>query len=311
VLEGMPFNGAAFTIVPGGVNIVESRFDQTISIEVEVENADGTGGFIWNADYNAAIDWTTWSGLGRGYKKDCAEVLPGDTVWTGWEYFIMQTGGMLGTGIYAGSELSLTHQPMNYFYGLQVGLGANNQNANYGASAWFYWSGELVVNGASQGMLGSSGDIMLDLDCVMPWTASYDYTVTDACGNETTFGYSMTNAAMSAPVDAGVSGEGAGHHPFDVSVGSDLKEPIRVTGLQPNPTNDISQLGFVVSSNMRLRIDLYDMAGQLVQELFDGNAMNNVEYFMAVDAQGLDAGMYQIRLTSDEYMAVKKLLVTQ
>jgi len=232
-------------------------------------------------------------------------------VWTGWEYFIMQTGGMLGTGIYAGSELSLTHQPMNYFYGLQVGLGANNQNANYGASAWFYWSGELVVNGASQGMLGSSGDIMLDLDCVMPWTASYDYTVTDACGNETTFGYSMTNAAMSAPVDAGVSGEGAGHHPFDVSVGSDLKEPIRVTGLQPNPTNDISQLGFVVSSNMRLRIDLYDMAGQLVQELFDGNAMNNVEYFMAVDAQGLDAGMYQIRLTSDEYMAVKKLLVTQ
>ena len=84
-----------------------------------------------------------------------------------------------------------------------------------------------------------------------------------------------------------------------------------MTGLQPNPTNDISQLGFVVSNNMRLRIDLYDMAGQLVQELFDGNAMNNVEYFMAVDAQGLDAGMYQIRLTSDEYMAVKKLLVTQ
>ncbi|MBL6645177.1 MAG: HYR domain-containing protein [Flavobacteriales bacterium] len=311
VLEGMPFNGAAFTIVPGGVNIVESRFDQTISIEVEVENADGTGGFIWNADYNAAIDWTTWTDLGRGYKKDCADVLPGASPWINWNYFVMQTGGMLGTGIYAGSELSLTHQPMNYYYGLQVGLGANNQNANYGASAWFYWSGELVVNGASQGMLGSSGDIMLDLDCVMPWTASYDYTVTDACGNETTFGYAMTNAAMSAPVDAGVSGEGAGHHPFDVSVGSDLKEPIRVTGLQPNPTNDISQLGFVVSSNMRLRIDLYDMAGQLVQELFDGNAMNNVEYFMAVDAQGLDAGMYQIRLTSDEYMAVKKLLVTQ
>ena len=33
----------------------------------------------------------------------------------------MQTGGMIGTGIYAGSELSLTHQPTNYFYGMQVG----------------------------------------------------------------------------------------------------------------------------------------------------------------------------------------------
>ena len=151
---------------------------------------------------------------------------------------------------------------------------------------------------------------MLDLDCVMPWTAAYDYTISDACGNSTTFGYSVSNAAMQ-PDAPSVSAEGSGHQPFDVSVGGDLKEPIRVTGLQPNPTNNVSQLGFVVSSNMRLRVDLYDMAGLLVQELYDGNAMNDVEYFMTVDAGELDAGMYQIRISSDTYMAVKKLLVTQ
>jgi hypothetical protein len=310
VLEGAPFNGESFTIVPGGINLVEGFYDETFSLEVEVQNADGTGGFIWNADYNEAHNWAQWSAMGRGYKKDCAQVYSGQTIWDTWDYFVMQTGGMIGTGIYAGTELSLTHQPTNYYYGMQVGLGANNQNANYGASAWFYWSGQLVLNGTSQGYLGSSGDIMLDLDCTMPWSASYDYTISDACGNTTTFGYSVINAALQ-PDGGNVSGDGSGHQPFDVSVGGDLKEPIRVTGLQPNPTNNVSQLGFVVTNNMRLRVDLYDMAGQLVQELFEGNAMNDVEYFMTVDAGGLDAGMYQIRISSNSYMAVKKLLVTQ
>ena len=310
VLEGAPFNGESFTIVPGGINIVESFFDQTIHIEIEVENADGSGGFIWNADYNTAFNWSEWSALGRGYKKDCANVLPGTSPWEQWEYFVMQTGGMLGTGIYAGSELSLTHQPTNYYYGLQVGNGANNQNANYGASAWFFWSGQLILDGVSQGFLGSSGDIMIDLDCTLPWTLAYDYVLSDACGNSTSFGYSVTNAAAQGG-GVSVSGEGSDHQPFDVSVGSDIKEPIRVTGLQPNPTNNVSQLGFVVSNNMRLRVDLYDMSGQLIQELYDGNAMSDVEYFMTVEAQGLDAGMYQIRISSSTYMAVKKLLVTQ
>ena len=308
ILEGAPFNGESFTITPGGINIVESYYDQTLHIEIEVTNADGTGGFIWNADYNEAYNWAQWSALGRGYKKDCANVLPGQSPWTGWEYFVMQTGGMLGTGIYAGSELSLTHQPMNYYYGLQVGNGANNQNANYGASAWFYWSGELVLNGTSQGFVGSSGDIMLDLDCVMPWAMDFSYAVTDACGNETLFSYGVTNAAAQGN-GANVGGE-TGHHPYDITVVGDLKEPIRVTGLQPNPTNNVSQLGFVVANNMRLRVDLYDMGGQLVQELFDGNAMSDVEYFLTIDAQGLDAGMYQIRIASNTYMAVKKLLVS-
>ena len=309
VLEGAYFGGESFTIVEGGFNIVESDYDETLHIEVEVTNADGTGGFLWNADYNEAFNWVEWSGLGRGYKKDCADVLPGSSPWTGWDFFVMQTGGMIGTGIYAGTELSLTHQPMNYYYGLQVGQGANNQNANYGASAWFYWSGELVVDGVPQGYRGSSGDIMLDLDCNLPWSVEYGYTVSDACGNETGFSYTVTGDAEQGNTPT-ATGE-TGHQPFDISLVSDIKEPIRVTGLMPNPTNDVSQLGFVVSNNMRLRVDLYTMSGQLVQELYDGNAMTDVEYLMTIDADGLDAGMYQIRIASNTYMAVKKLLVTQ
>ena len=70
---------------------------------------------------------------------------------------------------------------------------------------------------------------------------------------------------------------------------SSLKDPIRITGLQPNPTNDYSTLGFVVTNNMRLRIDLYTMGGQFVQELFDGNASEDVQYVLDIDANTLPA----------------------
>ena len=166
-----------------------------------------------------------------------------------------------------------------------------------------------MVDGVPQGYRGSSGDIMLDLDCNLPWSVEYGYTVSDACGNETGFSYTVTGDAEQGNTPT-ATGE-TGHQPFDISLVSDIKEPIRVTGLMPNPTNDVSQLGFVVSNNMRLRVDLYTMSGQLVQELYDGNAMTDVEYLMTIDADGLDAGMYQIRIASNTYMAVKKLLVTQ
>ena len=81
--------------------------------------------------------------------------------------------------------------------------------------------------------------------------------------------------------------------------------------MQPNPTNDYSTLGFVVTNNMRLRIELYTMGGQFVQELFDGNASEDVQYVLDIDANTLSSGMYQVRLSSSDYIVVKKLLVSE
>ena len=89
------------------------------------------------------------------------------------------------------------------------------------------------------------------------------------------------------------------------------KTPIRVTNLQPNPTNDISQLGFVVDHNMRIRVDLVGMDGTLVSELYDGIAQSGVNHTLDVDAGSLNNGMYQIRLSSSAYLVVKKLLVSE
>ena len=303
--------GESFVLVDGGSSIVEVMADSTLHIVLETTNAAGDAGFIFDAIYDGGHDWNEWLALPgmHNYKKDCAEIFPGIEIWTEWIYYVMDNGTMSGTGRFAGSEFTLSHQPLNAYYGLQVGEGANNKNENYGASAWFFWTGEYVLDGASQGTMASSGDIFFDLDCCLGWQIDYEYTVVDDCGNSNGFSYSdMGTGEFGSGANSTVSG----HTPVDITAGtSSLKDPIRITGLQPNPTNDISTLGFVVSNNMRLRIDLYTMNGGYVAELFDGNASEDVQYMLDIDATTLSSGMYQIRMSSNDYVLVKKLLVSE
>jgi hypothetical protein len=113
---------------------------------------------------------------------------------------------------------------------------------------------------------------------------------------------------------AGVSGPGGPVHngdPINISTGSgSIKTPLRITGLQPNPTADISQLSFEVTEVLRLRVDLYTMSGLHVNELFDGMATTDVVYQLPIDVANLAAGMYQIRLSGDSFGIVRKLLVS-
>ena len=221
-----------------------------------MENADGTGGFTFTAEYGAGQDWATWSAGGSNYKKDCADIYPGEAIWEEWVYFLMTAGTLEGTGMYAGSSFTLSHQPANGYYGMQMGLGANNKNTNYGGSAWFFWQGDLVVDGTDMGPMASSGDVYMDLDCCLEWSVDYHYTAIDDCGNPTGFTYSE---AMGTGLEDGDATASGGHTdgPVDITSVGGIKEPIRITGLAPNPTNDMSQLSFVVSENMRLRVDLY------------------------------------------------------
>jgi hypothetical protein len=307
-LFNFPGGDDSFVLSSEAESLVQVMSDGSLSISMEVENADGTGGFIVSAEYGAGVDWTTWQAAGSNYKKDCAEIYPGESVWEDWFYFLMTSGSMEGTGLYAGSSFALSHQPANGYYGLQMGLGANNKNTNYGGSAWFFWQGDLVVDGTNMGPMASSGDLFMDLDCCLEWQVDYFYTAFDDCGNPTGFAYSEAMDSETGAGDPGVSG---GHTtgPVDISSVGGVKEPIRITGLAPNPTTNQSQLTFLVNENMRLRVDLYTSNGLLIQELYDGNAVTGVQYSMDIDVDQLSAGMYQVRISSSTYIAVKKLLV--
>ncbi len=304
-------------------SVETSRFhvgcDSTLSVTLHLTDGEG-GGFQFEAHYEGGWNWDAWSGDGHPgaplvsgtYKKDCAEVYPGEPIWLDWHYFVMTGGTLSGTGAFAGTELSLAHQPANQYFGFQVGLGANNKNGAYGASGWFFWEGDLVVDGVSQGAMASSGDIFVDLDCCLPWEAEHDYVAQDDCGNGIAFEYTVVNTGETAQDGAGLSG-GSQHQggPAVIGGGPADKQPFSILGLMPNPTSDLAQLQFEVSEAQRLTIRLHTMEGAFLNEVYDGTVQPGAIYQVDIQAGSLSSGLYQLRISGGVHSEVRKLLVTE
>ena len=66
------------------------------------------------------MDWNAWDNqdFETDFKQDC-EDLP--DLHEDWMYWVLSSGTLSGWGEYAGSEMTLSHQPANLFYGFQVG----------------------------------------------------------------------------------------------------------------------------------------------------------------------------------------------
>ena len=310
---------SSFTLESAEVSRVAVGCDSSLAITLHLTNGEG-GGFVFDAEYTGGWNWDSWTGdahpnggIGGSYKKDCAEVYPGIPVWLDWNYFVMIGGSLSGTGSFEGSEFNLTHQPANAYYGFQVGPGANNKNENYGASGWFLWQGTMVVDGVDQGEMGSSGDIFMDLDCCLPWTATHQYVAQDDCGNATPFQYSVTNNGSVDPDGSGLAG-GTQHGGGPVVIsdsGVSIKQPFRILGLNPNPTHDLAQLQFEVDVQQRMTIRLHAMTGEFLFELFDGVAEPGTGYQVEIGVSGLASGLYQLRVAGATHSEVRKLLVAE
>jgi hypothetical protein len=269
---------------------------------------DPTSGFTMDVTYENGLDFDAWisQSFPTNYKRDCGDLTDDHE---NWMYYVMSSGTMTGFGDLAGVSLNLSHQPANHYFGFQVGVAANNMNNNYGYSGWLMWSG--TVDGVE--MVGS-GDIFGDLDCCLPYELERTYVASDCTGNETEFSYTLNITGEECEdAGSGVSGgAGTGNHNAVVigGAGNTNKIPISVTNLSPNPTSDYSQLGFMVINDMRVRVDMTTMDGVLVTELFNGLATGDAVHMLDINADQLQSGMYQIRLSSNQYMVVKKLLVT-
>jgi len=59
-----------------------------------------------------------------------------------------------------------------------------------------------------------------------------------------------------------------------------------------------------------VNISLMTMSGTVVQDLFQGNVFANTPVTLQISTGNLSAGMYQVRVNSKDFIATKKLLVT-
>ena len=309
-LFNLPGGAELYTATSAGT--VELREDGTWALIQSVTAMDGSGGG-WDIEaiFGEAMDWNSWDNqdFPTSYKRDCGDLIDDHE---NWDYRLMQSGTLTGTGDYTGSSFSLMHAPANHYYAFQIGVAANNMNNAYGYSGWFSYSG--TFNGLP--VMGS-GDLFGDLDCCLPWSIERSYLLVDDCGNASTFNYTVdvNGDDCTEGEDAELSGNGGSDHTPNILGGAgDLtvgKGPIRVTNLQPNPTNDWSQLGFEVTGDMRVVISMFTMDGVLVTDLYDGFAAPGINHSLDIPADDLQSGMYQIRLSNAQYMIVKKLLVTE
>jgi TRAP-type uncharacterized transport system substrate-binding protein len=89
------------------------------------------------------------------------------------------------------------------------------------------------------------------------------------------------------------------------------KDLIEIVTLYPNPTSGQTTLVLESQQDVVAKVSIYDMSGNLIQQVFEGEFLEGWATTINIDAQTLDAGMYQIQISSKEFVTTKKLLVTE
>ena len=286
-----------------GVGEVQVFDDATWSLTWSVMALDNpNAGFDITAHFSEGLDWAGWNnrGIPSGFKGACADLSQAQN----WMYYILDQGTLTGWGEYAGSALTLSHQPESKFYGTQVGEGANQHNADYGFGSTLTYSGDVVDNGVIVATdIQCCGDLHGEIECCLPFTVTRTYTATDCAGNTATFSYQLQSSGDPCPELEGGTADRTEALPQGRS------GHIQMTGLSPNPAAGDVVLRFAVEEPLRVHATVLDMAGQKVRDLGTTDAHPDAECVVSFDVSNIPAGLYQLHLTSAGEKATQILLV--
>jgi hypothetical protein len=169
-----------------------------------VNTVNASEQFIVDLWFENKADWAAWSGQGRNYKNDllldCATSNHQD-----WTYYEMVGGfsTLTGAGALEGTELYLYHMPASYYFGFQIGVGANNKNCENGLSGWFTYEGFMGAQAIS-----GHGDVNVDLqcedinlgNCTHNTSFTYFYRGVDGCGHASIASQQIIVNDTTAPV---------------------------------------------------------------------------------------------------------------
>ena len=79
----------------------------------------------------------------------------------------------------------------------------------------------------------------------------------------------------------------------------------------PNPFNDYTTIRFRASTDGKAKLAIYNIAGQEVESLFEGNTESGSEYTFQFNGSNHPAGTYFYRLETNDKVFVNKLMLTK
>jgi hypothetical protein len=298
------FGGGEYYITDEGTMTKHWDDGVVTSATLTMTVSNDMGAFVVEATFGQLMNWVEWCetpGL-ESFKSDCGL---GDHLL--WNYAILEEGSITGVEgtAFEGTDLTLSHQPANHYFGFQFGEGANNKNEEYGFSGWFYYGGTLVMDGDTTSAMGS-GDLFGDLDFLTEWSTELTYCAVDCAGNSRTFRYTLNSTGMVQDIqsDGGMGGE------QDDQL-TQIKDLIEITTLYPNPASSHATLTVTVKEDLSAKVHIYTMDGALVEQVFDGQLYEGWPTTLELDVNNLESGMYQIRVSSKDFVTTKKLLVIE
>lgn len=241
---------------PGGT--LEEYADGTAHVFGTLVNTVNTNErFIVDMWLKEKRDWTEWSNAdgpgSRSYKNDL-DLACVEANYQMWNYYELVDGfsSLTGEGDLAGDALYLSHLPSNYYYGFQVGDGANNRNCNYGISGWFSFNGFM-----DNTFVHANGDINCDAqcqpqngDCANRTTVKNLYRAIDDCGRATVLTQTINVFDNIAPTFTNC--------PDDITIDCDQPVPAPATNVEATDnciaTVSVNYLGEIESGNACDRI---------------------------------------------------------
>ncbi|HEY8403694.1 MAG TPA: T9SS type A sorting domain-containing protein, partial [Flavobacteriales bacterium] len=304
-LFGMTIEHKYYQLVPGTASMTNNG-DGTLTLTGELINAmhvslpaEDQGGFKFNVTFENELDWAGWSSQAfpTGFKADCGGVAANHEDWI--YYLLSNTDGyeLEGTGVYTGSYINLTHAPTNNYFGFQLGVGANNYNAENGFGGWFNYTG--IFQGS---YVGGAGDFAFEIDCCVEYDLERCWTAFDCSGNEVSWCQVISYRDLSTDLE-GDDAPGM--------VVNTTTQQIAILSMAPNPTNNIAQITFSSTESERLSLQVLDMTGRVVADLYNGEVVGGAVNKVDFNANALQAGIYMMRLNSASETDVQRIQIVR
>ncbi len=126
-------------------------------------------------------------------------------------------------------------------------------------------------------------------------------TATSANQNNMPSFFKSSNGKSIVSSVSGVSG-------VETRTVSNKAESFKLEQNYPNPFNPSTKIKFSIAKSASVTISVYNITGQLVATLANGN-FNNGIYEVSFDASNLPSGIYLARMTSGSFSAIQKMIL--